>query len=162
MFNLCATIIFILSPSPFSCSTTYSSVAAYRFAADSSNINTSGSVINAFAIENHKNIKVISIKPGVIATPIWKKSVDSNSEAIESCGDYEKEMIFLKNNALNNMEKGLDVKIAVEKIKEIAQKSNPHSSYTLGKDACFAGLMSYLPQDLINKLVKFGLKCRIK
>lgn len=27
---------------------------------------------NAFAIENNRNIKVVSIKPGVIATPIWE------------------------------------------------------------------------------------------
>ena len=33
---------------------------------------------NAFALENHRNIEVISIKAGVISTPIWKKSVDPN------------------------------------------------------------------------------------
>ena len=31
-------------------------------------------LFNAFAIENHKNIQVISIKPGVISTPLWQKS----------------------------------------------------------------------------------------
>ena len=37
---------------------------------------------NSFLIENKRNIKVISIKPGVIATPLWGKSVDENSKNI--------------------------------------------------------------------------------
>ena len=43
---------------------------------------------NAFELENHKNIKVISVKPGVIATPIWEKSVNANLEYLEECKDY--------------------------------------------------------------------------
>ena len=117
---------------------------------------------NAFAIENHKNIQVVSIKPGVISTPIWQKSVESNEEQITNCGDYEKEMEFLKNNALKNTNKGLNVVKAAEFIKKIALKKNVKTSYTLGKDAKFAQIMSYLPQDVINCLVKKGLKYRIE
>lgn len=117
---------------------------------------------NAFAIENHKNIKVISIKPGVISTPIWKKSVESNEKTLNNCYEYEKELEFIKNNALKNSDKGLKVEFAAEFIKKIVEKKNPHSSYTLGRDAKFAQILSYLPQDLINKLVKFGLKLRMK
>ncbi|MDE6138393.1 MAG: hypothetical protein K2F57_02865, partial [Candidatus Gastranaerophilales bacterium] len=75
---------------------------------------------------------------------------------------YECEMEFLKNNALKNTNKGLKVETAAEFIKNIANKENPKSSYTLGKDAKFAQLMSYFPQDLINKLVRFGLQLRMK
>jgi len=117
---------------------------------------------NAFAIENHKNIKVISIKPGVIATPIWKKSVDANLKSITNCGDYEKELEFIKNNALKNSHKGLKVEDAANFIKKIALSKNPKTSYILGRDAKFVQILSYLPQDLINKLVKFGLEQRMK
>jgi NAD(P)-dependent dehydrogenase (short-subunit alcohol dehydrogenase family) len=117
---------------------------------------------NALSIENHKNIKVISIKPGVIATPIWEKSVKSNEKLLQSCGDYEKEMTFIKNNALKNTNKGLKVEKVAKFVKEITELKNPKSSYTIGKDAKFAQILSYLPQDLINTLVKFGLKSRMK
>ncbi|MGN0032091.1 MAG: SDR family NAD(P)-dependent oxidoreductase [Candidatus Gastranaerophilaceae bacterium] len=116
---------------------------------------------NAFAIENHRNIKVISIKPGVIATPIWEKSVNANAKTLSDCVGYEKELEFIKNNALSNSRKGLDVAEVAEFIYKIAIMNNPKSSYTVGKDAKFASILSYLPQDLLNKLVKFGLKMRI-
>ena len=116
---------------------------------------------NAFAVENHKNIQVVSIKPGVISTPIWKKSVETNEEQITNCGDYEKEMEFLKNNALQNTGKGLSVIRAAEFIKKIALKKRVKASYTLGADAKFAQLMSYLPQDIINFWVKVILRHRI-
>lgn len=117
---------------------------------------------NAFAIENHRNIKVVSIKPGVIATPIWEKSVKSNLDGIENISGYEKELEFIKNNALKNSTKGLDVHKAAEFIKTVSLLKNPKASYTLGKDAKMAQILSLLPQDLINKLVKFGLEKRMK
>lgn len=116
---------------------------------------------NALLIENHKNIKIISIKPGVIATPIWEKSVAANFDALQNCAEYEKELEFLKNNALKNSHNGMNVHYAAEKIKKIALSNNPKISYTLGLDAKFAQMLAYFPQDVINKLVKFGLKSRI-
>lgn len=117
---------------------------------------------NAFALENHRNIKVISVKPGVIATPIWEKSVKNNSESLEKCVDYSKEMEFLKNNALKNTNKGLNVEDVAKRIIDISLSKNPRASYTIGKDAKFAQILSLLPQDVINGLVGFGLRMRIK
>ena len=117
---------------------------------------------NAFDIENHKNIRVISIKPGVISTPIWEKSVESNLRSITDCGDYADEMNFIKNNALKNTSKGLKVEQAAKFIKDVALKKNPKSSYTLGKDAKFAQIISVLPQDILNRLIKTGLNMRMK
>lgn len=116
---------------------------------------------NALSVENHKNIDVISVKPGVISTPIWEKSVESNLKAITECADYEAEMNFIKDNALKSSDKGLDVVIAAKRIKQIALLKSPKSSYTIGKDAKFAQILSYLPQSLVNKLVKFALKLRM-
>lgn len=117
---------------------------------------------NAFALENHRNIKVISIKPGVISTPIWKKSVEANEKSLNSCESYEKELEFIRNNALKNTNKGLKVDEVAASIKRIIEIKNPKASYTLGRDAKFAQILSYLPQDMVNKLVKFGLKTRMK
>ena len=69
---------------------------------------------------------------------------------------------IFKSNALKNSSKGLDVVKAANYIKKIALARNPKTSYTLGKDAFFAKLLSYLPQDIINRIVKYGLKCRLK
>lgn len=117
---------------------------------------------NALALENHKNIEIVSIKPGVIATPIWEKSVQNNEESLSNNSEYACELEFLKKNALSNTHKGLDVKIAAKKIKKISLKRFVKSSYLIGKDAIFAQILSYFPQDVVNKLVKLGLKMRIK
>lgn len=117
---------------------------------------------NALALENHRNIKVISVKPGVISTPIWEKSVKNNLEFLEKCVEYHKEMEFLKNNALKNSDKGLKTDDVAKIIKKIALAKNPRASYTIGKDAMFAKILSLFPQDVINRLVLFGLKMRMK
>ena len=57
---------------------------------------------NSLLIENKRNLKIISIKPGVIATPLWDKSVRENSRLIENCDGYEEEMNFIAKNALKN------------------------------------------------------------
>ena len=117
---------------------------------------------NAFELENHKNIKVISVKPGVIATPIWEKSVNANLEYLEECKDYQRELEFIKNNALKNTQKGLPVSKVADLVLKIDKLKNPKSSYTVGMDAKFAQILSLLPQDLINIIIKFGMKCRMK
>ena len=116
---------------------------------------------NALELENHKNIRVISVKPGVIATPIWEKSVNSNLEYLENCDGYEKELEFVKNNALKNTQKGLPVSRVADLIIKIDALRNPKSSYTVGKDAKFAQILSLLPQGAVNKIIKFGMKYRM-
>lgn len=118
-------------------------------------------LFNALAIENHNNIKVISIKPGVISTPIWLKSIESNEALLKNAKGYSKEMKYLKSNALKNADKGLDVEKVAKFVMKVAAKDNPKSSYTIGYDAKFAELLSYLPQDLVNYLVKLVFKIRM-
>ena len=43
-----------------------------------------------------------------------------------------------------------------------SKAKNPKLSYTVGKDSFGAYLISKLPQKLVNKLVKLGLKIRMK
>ena len=116
---------------------------------------------NSFAIENKKNIKVVSIKPGVIATPLWGKSIVENSASMEHCHGYEKEMEFIAKNARKNEEKGLSVDEVVKIILMVDKMKNPKLSYTVGRDAFCASLISNLPQSIVNKLVSLGLKIRM-
>ena len=117
---------------------------------------------NSFLIENKKNIRVISIKPGVITTPLWEKSINANSKYLENCAGYEKEMEFMIKNARKNETKGLEVNEAVKVILKADSAENPKLSYTVGKDAFCAKLVSKLPQSIVNRLIKFGLKVRMK
>ena len=117
---------------------------------------------NSFAIENKRNIKVVSIKPGVIATPLWGKSIKENSRYMENCNGYEKEMEFIANNAKKNETKGVSTASVVKLILRIDRLKNPKLSYTVGKDAFIASLFSKLPQRIVNSFVKLGLKMRMR
>lgn len=117
---------------------------------------------NAFAIENHKNIKVISIKPGVIATPLWQKSVDANQEYLNQCSDYERELNFIKENAIRNGSRGLKVETVAKFIHWVDSNKFNLSSYVIGWDAFLAQILSIFPQDLVNEIIKFGMRHRIK
>lgn len=117
---------------------------------------------NSFLIENKRNIKIVSIKPGVIATPLWGKSIEENSKYLDKCAGYEQEMEFISSNARKNETKGLSTSKVVDAILKADRAKHPKLSYTVGKDAFFAHLVSKLPQRLINNLIKLGLKFRMK
>ena len=61
---------------------------------------------NSLLIENKQNLKIISIKPGVIATPLWGKSIQENTPSLSNCKGYEKEMDFISANAYKNEKTG--------------------------------------------------------
>ena len=117
---------------------------------------------NSLLLESKQNIRVISIKPGVIATPLWGKSIKENSNLMKHCSGYDKEMEFIAQNAHKNEIKGLDVNKVVQTILLADRIKKPRLSYTIGRDAYFASLVSKLPQFIINKLVRFGLRIRMK
>ena len=117
-------------------------------------------LFNAMTLES--GLKVVSVKPGVIATPLWNKSIELNKDSIENCSGYEKEMKYMVQNAGKNGEKGLSVDKVVDLIVKIDRMKNPKPSYTVGKDAKVAELISKLPFCLQNKLIKAGLKAKLK
>lgn len=116
---------------------------------------------NALTLENHSNFSIISIKLGVIATPIWEKSVKANLEYMKECPGYEKELNFIIKNALKNTHKGLNPQDTARKIYQISLLKKPKSSYLIGRDAKFAAFLSILPQDIINFVIKRGMEYRI-
>lgn len=115
-------------------------------------------LFNAFELESNHKVKVISVKPGVIATPLWEKSVELNQDSIANDKSYEKEMVYMAKNAMKNSKEGLPVVRVVDVINEIVNSKNPKSSYTIGADAKVAELVSRLPQDWINYLIEAGMK----
>ena len=117
---------------------------------------------NSMMLEMKNDVKVVSVKPGVIATPLWGKSIENNQTSIQNCQNYEKEMKFLTCNAHKNEVCGLSVDKVVSLIKKIDKNKNPKPSYTIGKDAKFAEIFSKLPLCFVNKFVSLGLKLRVK
>lgn len=117
-------------------------------------------LFNAMALES--GLDVISIKPGVIATPLWEKSIEANKSSIEGCKGYDAEMKYMVANASKNGKKGLPVEKVVDLIVKVDAMKNPKPSYCVGCDAKVAEFVSKLPFDWQNRLVKFKLsKLRI-
>ncbi len=112
------------------------------------------------------NLKVISIKPGVVSTPIWNKSVDESMRNLELlCEEgkqkYAKEFDFLLKNAAKNTDKGLKPEDIAGLVYKVLTLKNPKLSYNIGMDSFFARFMSYLPQGMCNFIVKTGLEKRV-
>ena len=118
-------------------------------------------LFNILQVEYGDKIKVISIKPGVIATPLWDKSVEGNQDTLLNDSKYEKAYNYLKNNAHSNGKNGLNVKEVIKVLKKANSSKYPKTSYTVGKDAFIASLFSKLPQAIINKILQFGIKLKI-
>ena len=116
---------------------------------------------NSLLIENKRNLKVVSIKPGVIATPLWGKSIEENSRYLDNCEGYEDEMNYVIANARKNETKGLPVSEVVKTIIKADRSKNPKLSYNVGKDSFCASLIAKLPQGVINSLVKLGIRSRV-
>jgi short-subunit dehydrogenase len=116
-------------------------------------------LFSAMALES--GLDVVSVKPGVIATPLWEKSINANKSSIENCKGYENEMKYMVSNASKNSQKGLSVQKVVDLIVKIDSMKNPKPSYTVGSDAKVAEYVSKLPFDLQNKLIKFALKMKL-
>lgn len=118
-------------------------------------------LFNSMQIECGNDIKVISIKPGIVKTPLWGKTIELNKDILCESEKYEKELTFLMENAKINETKGLDAQIVSDFILKIEGLEKPKSSYTIGLDAKFAEILSHLPQDWINWIVKKSLTTRI-
>ena len=120
-------------------------------------------IFNSFALENNDNIKVISVKPASIKTPIWNKSVGKARETFSDVSEankhkYAKVLSALEKNALDNNTKGIEVRTVTNTVIKIIKSNNPKTSYNVGIAACVADIFSKFPQDFLNMLVKLKLK----
>ncbi len=119
-------------------------------------------LFNSLLNETKRDIKIVSVKPGVIATPLWEKSLSLNKSSIDNCKGFEKEMNYMVKNARKNQRHGLDVSKVVDLIAKIDEDKNPKPSYTIGLDAKIAQIISLLPQQWINKIVKYKLSISLQ
>lgn len=117
-------------------------------------------LFNTMQIECWQDIKVISIKPGVIKTPLWEKSIEANKEVLGDVEKYQKEMDFMIKNAERNAKKGLNPQKVADLVLKVEATEKPKSSYVIGFDAKIAEVISHLPQDWINWLARKMLEKR--
>ena len=118
-------------------------------------------LLNSYSIES--NIKTVSIRPGAIATKFWDTSLELNKDFIESSNTkFDKEKDFLIKNAKYNSLHSINPIYVSKKIANIAMSKNPKCVYNIGLDSKFAKLSRFIPQGIMNCLIKLTLKKRIK
>lgn len=96
-------------------------------------------LLNSYSIET--GTKVVSIRPGAVATKFWESSIELNKETFEKT-KYKDEKEFLVKNANNNALHSLNPIYAAKKIAQIVQLKNPKIVYNIGRDAKFVKLTS--------------------
>ena len=122
---------------------------------------------NALMLEcKTPELKVISIKPGVIKTKIWEKSIDENKKVMERLPEtaiekYRREFEYLVKNAEKNKDKGLEPERVAELIVRVLNTKNPKPSYTIGRDAKMAEFFSKLPLCVTNFFTKYLMQKRM-
>lgn len=119
-------------------------------------------LFNSMQLECGHDVRVVSIKPGAIKTPLWEKSIEANKEVLENNEKYKKEAEFLIRNAQENSKKGLDPQVVADFIVRVEGMEKPKASYTIGIDAKWAAKIALLPQDWINFIVYNSFKERLE
>lgn len=119
-------------------------------------------LFNNLMLENKDNVKVVSIKPAVIKTPIWNKSVKKAQNNFENLNEiakrkYAKELSSLSKSAEKNNIQGLEPSIVVDTILKVINSKNPKPSYNVGFSSICSDFVSRLPQSFVNQIVKFKL-----
>lgn len=124
-------------------------------------------LFNSMLLEfKRDDVKIISIKPGVIKTPIWDKSIDANRCAMEGIsGDmrakYESDLEMIAAHAKKNNSCAIEPQRVVNGVVKALEEKNPKLSYKVGLDSKLACLFAKLPQAFLNKLILAKLKRRI-
>jgi len=109
-------------------------------------------------VEN-KKIRVVSIKPGVIKTPLWDKSVKMAKENFDKlCPEAREKYASKFDKLLDYVEKsiqnGLDADVVARKVVSVLKSKHPKMSYTIGFEAHIESFLGKLSADFQHKLVK--------
>ena len=120
-------------------------------------------IFNCFSLENKDSIKVISVKPASIKTPIWNKSVLKARECYSDISEslsakYSSELNALEKNAISNNTNAINVRKVTDVIVKIVKSDNPKNSYNIGFASVLADFASRLPISFVNRLIKLKLK----
>ena len=118
-------------------------------------------LLNTFSVEN--NIKTVSIRPGAVATKFWESSIELNEKSLDKNSEkFKEEKEFLVENANKNSLHATNPIYVAKKIAQIVELKKPKAVYNIGIDSKIAKLTRFLPQELVNGLVKLALKARMK
>lgn len=123
---------------------------------------------NALLLEcKMPHLKVVSIKPGVVKTNIWDKSIDTANKVLEKIPEkyrekYRIEYEFLTKNAEKNNHKGLEASDVAKLVLKVLTVKNPKLSYCIGLDSKMTELYAKLPLSMINFLTKKIMKKRFE
>ena len=124
-------------------------------------------LFNSMSIEfKNKDIKIVSVKPASIKTPIWDKSINNNKTSLEKLPiefqkKYEKEVEFLAKNAQKNNFKAIEPEKVAQKVLKILEMKNPKASYYVGIASNLACWVGKLPQDILNKIIQAQLRRKL-
>lgn len=116
-------------------------------------------IVNSLRFEVRKmNIKVSLIQPGVIKTPIWKKSLAAGQKIEEEMdkehfSHYEEDMDFLKKGVELSSQIGIEPSAVSRKVCDAFSSNNPRIRYKVGRDAYVTFLLSRLPDRMREHLV---------
>lgn len=125
-------------------------------------------LFNSLLLEfKNPRVKIVSIKPDVIRTPIWEKSIKSaesynNYLPTAAMTKYQKEMNVLLKSAKKNDLNGLAPRKVSDLVVSVLKSKNPKLSYTVGFSAWLVVLFAKLPKRLVNFLVRLNLDKRLK
>jgi len=118
-------------------------------------------LLSSFSIES--GIKTVSIRPGAVATKFWETSIELNENSLKGQSEkFKAEKEFLVENANKNSLHAINPIYVAKKIAQIVELKNPKPVYNIGLDAKFAKLTRFLPQNIVNGLIKFVLKARVQ
>lgn len=117
-------------------------------------------LLNSYSIESNK--KVVSIRPGAVATKFWENSIKLNSDSLgKTCEKFKNEKAFLVKNAEKNSLKATNPIYVAKKIAGIVELKNPKPVYNIGLDSKLVKLTRFLPPKLVNFTIRALLKKRV-
>lgn len=125
-------------------------------------------LFNNLLIElNNPEIKIVSIKPGPIKTPIWDKSIKNSEDYHKylphtALNKYKNEMDILLNQASTNAQTAIGAHKVADLTLKVLKSKNPKLSYTLSFKDSLLMLLAKLPVGFINWIVRKVLDIRIK
>ena len=108
---------------------------------------------------NTHGVKVISINPGPISTPIWEKGAFAakNRDALLSGADLEQTYGKQVNAFIERIRTAGQNADPVEKVVDVVLQSleaaRPKARYYVGKGIWFAAQLTKLPDNLLDRIV---------
>lgn len=116
---------------------------------------------------NNPKIKIVSIKPATIKTPIWDKShkiAQNNFENLPSNiqNKYKDVLRKLLKSSKLSAQNGIDVSKVAKLVLKIIQMKNPKMSYCVGITSHISVWFSRLPIELQTKISQAVLKMKLK